>query len=242
LKGPALLVVEGLTVRIGATPVVSSVSLEVAAGEVVGVLGPSGAGKSTLLAALAGERALASGRALLKGEDLGATPLWQRARRGLGYLPQTPSVLWDLTVDENLRVFSSLATASGTLERARCELEAIGLEGRRRVRARDLSGGERRRLEIVRALSTAPDVLLCDEPFAALDPEGKAAVSSRLAALAEAGACVLISDHDVGAALACCRRAYLLLDGRIEVEAPSREFAADPKVVAHYTHGTRFSG
>lgn len=222
----------GISVDIGGAPVLREVTLDAAPGEVLGVFGPSGAGKSTLFRALAGEQPLRSGRVLLEGHDVTALPLWARARRGLGYLPQTPSVLWDLTVAENLAVFRSVAAAPGPLP---AELAAeVGLEGRLDVRAGSLSGGERRRLELARALSASPRALLCDEPFAAIDPLGAGRVAARLRALAAAGAAVIIADHHVAEALGLCHRAALLLEGEVVLVAEPAAFSANPLVRKHY--------
>ncbi len=234
----ALLVAAGIEVRLGGAPVLRGVSLSVGAGEVLGVFGPSGAGKSTLFRALAGEERLAAGRVLLAGADVTARPLWERARRGLGYVPQTPSVLLDLTVAENLAVFRQLAPRRvdpSSAARAAAELlDALGLAGRADVRAGALSGGERRRLELARALSVAPRVLLCDEPFAAIDPHGAERAGARIRALADAGAAVLLADHHVAEALRLCDRAALLLDGDIALVAAPDEFCRDPLVEQHY--------
>jgi lipopolysaccharide export system ATP-binding protein len=228
----AALAAAGITVRLGGVAVLREVSFEVAAGEVLGVFGPSGAGKSTLFRALAGEEPLAAGRVSLGGADVTELPLWKRARRGLGYVPQTPSVLWDLTVAENLAVFRGLASRPGP-EPAALAAE-LGLEARLDVRAGSLSGGERRRLELCRALSASPRALLCDEPFAAIEPLGAGRVAARLRALAAAGAAVIIADHHVAEALGLCHRAALLLEGEIALVAEPADFSANPLVRKHY--------
>jgi lipopolysaccharide export system ATP-binding protein len=235
----ALLVAEGISVHLGGAAVLRGASLAVAAGEILGVFGPSGAGKSTLFRALAGEERLTAGRVLLAGVDVTSRPLWQRARRGLGYVPQTPSVLLDLTVAENLAVFRRLAPRrEGALTAqpvATDELLAdLGLAGRAGVRAGALSGGERRRLELARALVAAPRVLLCDEPFAAIDPQGAERVGARLRALADGGGAVVLADHHVAAALRLCDRAALLLGGEIASVASPVEFCRDALVQKHY--------
>jgi lipopolysaccharide export system ATP-binding protein len=231
----ALLVAAGLCVRLGGADVLRDVSLTVAAGEVVGIFGPSGAGKSTLFRALAGEERLAAGRVVLAGVEVTALPLWERARRGLGYVPQTPSVLLDLTVTENLAVFRQLAPRRAPDGPLAAELLAdLGLAGRAHVRAGALSGGERRRLELCRALQAAPRVLLCDEPFAAIDPHGAERAGARIRALADGGGAVLIADHHVAEALRLCDRAALLLAGEVVLIAPPAEFCRDPRVRQHY--------
>jgi lipopolysaccharide export system ATP-binding protein len=225
----------GISVDLGGAPVLRAVTISAVAGEVLGIFGPSGAGKSTFFRALAGEQPLRAGRVLLDGHDVTSLPLWARARRGLGYLPQTPSVLWDLTVAENLAVFRKVAPrAPGPgLDPATLAAE-LGLEARLDVRAGSLSGGERRRLELARALSASPRVLLCDEPFAAIDPLGAARVAARLRAFAAAGAAVIIADHHVAEALGLCHRAALLIEGEIALVAEPAAFSADPLVRKHY--------
>lgn len=225
---------EDITVRLGGREVLRDVRIEVAAGEVLGVFGPSGAGKSTLFRALAGEEPLAAGRVRIAGDDVTRLPLWQRARRGLGYVPQTPSVLWDLTVAENVAVFRGLARGGALAEDAASLLASLGLDGRDGVRAGALSGGERRRLELARAMLAGPRVLLCDEPFAAIDPLGTARVAARLRSLAEGGAAVIVADHHVAEALDLCDRAVLLLHGEIVASVPAAEFRRHPLVQKHY--------
>lgn len=232
-----LLAAEGLSVRLGGASVLHEVRFEVSAGEVLGIFGPSGAGKSTLFRALAGDEPRASGRVLLAGEDVSRLPLWKRARRGLGYVPQTPSVLWDLTVAENLAVFHRLAPRSGPAvghEGGAALLAALGLAGRAHVRADALSGGERRRLELARALMAGPRVLLCDEPFAAIDPHGAEGAGALLREVAAGGGAVVLADHHVAEALRLCDRAALLLDGELVVVGAPHEFCRDPLVRKHY--------
>lgn len=229
-----LLVAEGISVRVGGNAVLRSVDLRAAAGEIVGVFGPSGAGKSTLFRALAGEQAVASGRVWIGQEDISMMPLWERARRGLGYLPQTPSVLWDLTVAENIDVFRRLSRPA----RARGERDIIadlGLSERRGVAAKALSGGERRRLELARALCASPRVLLCDEPFAAVDPSGASKIAAALARLAASGSSVIVADHRVAEALRLCHRAALLVDGAIALTATPDVFRRHELVQKHYS-------
>jgi lipopolysaccharide export system ATP-binding protein len=230
------LAAEGIGVRLGGVTVLREVSFAVAPGEVLGIFGPSGAGKSTLFRALAGEEPLTAGRVRLDGVDVTALPLWQRARRGLGYVPQTPSVLWDLTVAENLAAFRLLAPPPrGPVPDPGALLAELGLDGRASVLASALSGGERRRLELGRALSLAPRVLVCDEPFAAIDPLGAEQAGALLRRLARAGAAVILADHHVEAALGLCDRAALLLGGEVaEIAAPA-DFLGLQLVRQHYS-------
>jgi lipopolysaccharide export system ATP-binding protein len=222
-----------VVVSVGRTQVVRGVSLSLSPGEVVGVLGPSGAGKTTLFRALVGEVTVASGRIELDGVDVSSEPLWRRARRGIGYVPQTPSVLWDLTVEDNLATFEALCGAREPRGAAAWATD-VELEERLGVRAGELSGGERRRLELARALVAGPKVLVCDEPFAGIDPAGAERLGRLLQQRAQAGTAVLLADHHVAEALLVCHRALLLLDGRIEAQGPPEEFREHPLVVRRY--------
>lgn len=222
-----------VVVALAGTEVVRGVSLALAAGEVVGVLGPSGAGKTTLFRAIVGEIALVSGRVELDEQDISKEPLWKRVRRGMGYVPQTPSVLWDLTVEQNLDTFERLArvgTRLGPAEWAR----RVELAHRLGVRACELSGGERRRLELGRAVLGNPKVLVCDEPFAGIDPAGAERMGDLLRRLAEAGTAVVLADHHVAEALRVCDRAVLLVDGKIEASGAPEAFRSHPLVQSRY--------
>lgn len=232
----------------GGKAILRGVELDASAGEVVGVLGPSGAGKSTLFRVLVGELPPDEGRVLLgqpevppqegrlpeghTKSDVTRWPLWQRARAGVGYVPQGPSVLWDLTVRENLVAYRRIARLPPGDPHA--EAARVGLETRLDVRAGELSGGERRRLELSRAITRSPRVLVCDEPFAGVDPAGAAHLGSLLSELAKAGAAVLLADHHVAEALRVCTRAVLLLDGAIAASAPAASFPDDPLVRGRY--------
>lgn len=222
---------EALTVVRGPRAILRDATLEVAGGEILGVFGPSGAGKSTLFRALAGDEPC-EGRVLLGEHDVSRWPLHRRARAGLGYLPQTPSVLWDLTVDENLRVFAEVTGAA--IDALQGFARDVGLADRGAVRARELSGGERRRLELTRTFARAPQVVLCDEPFAAVDPRGSAIVAAKLRAFADAGGAVILADHHVATALAVCDRAVLLVEGEAHASRPADCFLTDPAVLRHY--------
>ena len=222
--------VSGVRVRLGGTEILRGLSFAVHAGEILGIFGPSGAGKSTLFHAISGETP-AEGGVSLAGRDVRRWPLWERARAGLGYLPQGPSVLFDLTVLDNLRAFAALARRP--LD-PHAWARRVGLESRLDVRASSLSGGERRRLELARALLARPAVLLCDEPFAGLNPAAIGAISALLRGVASEGVGVVITDHHLPEALSVAHRALLLLDGRFEVEAPSADFAAHPLVLDRY--------
>jgi len=220
-------------VTVGRTEVVRGVSLSFDAGQVVGVLGPSGAGKSTFFRALVGDVGVSSGTIAIDGIDVSAEPLWRRARRGIGYVPQTPSVLWDLTVEQNLSTFESLARPASR-RGSTAWAEQVELAGRMQVRAGALSGGERRRLELARALIPGPLVLVCDEPFAGIDPAGAERLGRLLRAQADAGTAVVLADHHVAEALLVCDRAVLLLDGKVEASGSPEAFREHPLVVGRY--------
>lgn len=247
----ARLLTEDVRVVQDGKTILRGISLGARPGEVVGVLGPSGAGKSTFFRAVVGELPVDRGRVLLEGTDVTGRPLWARARAGIGYVPQTPSVLWDLTVRDNLRVFRQVvdgtkrsvlasllagARASAGEREAATELaRRVDLEDRLDVRAGRLSGGERRRLELARALCLGPKVLVCDEPFAGVDPQQASRLGDLLAALArDDGVTVLLADHHVSEALRVCSRAVLLLDGVIAIEADPDTFREHPTVVGRY--------
>ncbi len=248
-EASARVATEDLRVVHGGKAILRGVSVHADAGEVLGVLGPSGAGKSTFFRAVVGELAVAGGKVLLEGREVTSQPLWARARAGVGYVPQTPSVLWDLTVRENLRVFLRVVGGVRTsplralfaggakdeddviVARAR----KVSLEDRLDVRAGVLSGGERRRLELARALVLEPKVLVCDEPFAGVDPQQASRIGDLLAQLAaEEGVTVLLADHHVAEALRVCTRAILLLDGEVATEAEPESFREHPTVVGRY--------
>lgn len=224
---------EGLHVVRGGKEILRGVDIQARAGEVLAVLGPSGAGKSTLFRTLVGELPVARGRVLLDGADVSDWPLWRRSRMGVGYVPQTPSVLWNLTVRGNLAAFhrivhgSSLADPLATAAR-------VELADRLDVPAGELSAGERRRLELARALVRPPKVLICDEPFAGVDPVGSARIAKLLADLAEAGVAIVLADHHVAEALSVATEAMLLLDGQVATSGDPASFQDHPIVRGRY--------
>ena len=222
--------------------VVDDVNLEIAQGEVVGLLGPNGAGKTTTFYILVGLARPDTGRVLLDGEEITDLPMYLRARSGISYLPQEPSVFRKLTVEENL--LAVLETLPLTAEQQRDRLEELlaqmGLETVRYNRAYTLSGGERRRLEIARSLVLQPAFVLLDEPFAGIDPVTVTDVQKIIARLSEAGIGVLVTDHNVREALRVTDRAYIIHDGRIFRAGTPGELSGDSEVLRVYL-GDHFS-
>ena len=235
MSASAVLTISSLRVVRGGKAIVRGVSLEACAGEVLGLLGPSGAGKSTLFRAVTGELPCEGGTVRLGEEDVTAWPLWRRARAGLGYVPQTPSVLWDLTVRGNLdayhRIVFGRAATSAEVDAAAAR---VNLTGRLDVAAGELSAGERRRLELARAITRTPKVLICDEPFAGVDPQGAAHLGELLRELAGKNVAVILADHHVAEALHICTRATLLLDGEIAASDEPEAFRDHPLVRGRY--------
>ena len=227
------LTVRGLAKRFGARTVVDDVSLAVRSGEVVGLLGPNGAGKSTSFHMLVGLLPADGGTVHLDGADLTNRPMHARARLGLGYLPQEPSVFRKLTVEQNLLAILELRRgldARRRGERARELMQAFGIEHLRRARGENLSGGERRRVEIARALAARPRFMLLDEPFAGVDPISISEIHDLIRQLSESGIGVLVTDHNVRETLGICDRGYIVSEGRIICEGPPDVIAADPTV------------
>lgn len=227
----AVLAARDVVVSHGRTVVLRGVSLEVEAGSVVAVLGPTGAGKTTLFRALVGERVADAGRVELNGSDVTSEPLWRRARRGLGYVPQGPSVLPDLTVQQNLETYLVLGRGTGGVA---AWAERVGLGHRLGLRAGQLSGGERRLLELARALIPGPRVIVCDEPFSGIDPIGARKVAMLLRGEATGGVAVLLADHHADLALEFSDRAVLLVDGALRREGTPGELRADAEVCERY--------
>jgi lipopolysaccharide export system ATP-binding protein len=197
--------------------VVQDVSLHVASGEVVGLLGPNGAGKTTCFYMIVGLAASDSGRIELDGEDLSGLPIHQRARRGLSYLPQEASIFRKLTVAENVRAILELQDidADKIANRLDALLEDLSISHLADAPAMSLSGGERRRCEIARALATRPRFILLDEPFAGVDPIAVLDIQRIIGFLKERGIGVLITDHNVRETLGICDRAYIINEGSV---------------------------
>ena len=203
--------------RYGSRTVVHDVSLDVHASEVVGLLGPNGAGKTTCFYMIVGLVAAAGGRIVLDGEDLSRLPIHQRARRGLSYLPQEASIFRKLTVAENVRSILELSEddPDAIANRLDALLEDLSIAHLADAPAVSLSGGERRRCEIARALATRPRFILLDEPFAGVDPIAVLDIQRIIGFLKERGIGVLITDHNVRETLGICDRAYIINDGRV---------------------------
>src|SRR5262252_2091396 len=212
--------------------VVDNVNLEISQGEVVGLLGPNGAGKTTTFYILVGLARPDSGRVLLDGDDITDLPMYLRARSGISYLPQEPSVFRQLTVEENL--LAVLETLPLTPEQQRDRLEELlaqmGLEGVRHNRAYTLSGGERRRLEIARSLVLEPAFILLDEPFSGIDPLTVVDIQRIIGDLSRSGIGVLLTDHNVRETLRVTDRAYIINNGKIFRAGPPGELSSDAEV------------
>ncbi len=212
--------------------VVDDVELEIGQGEVVGLLGPNGAGKTTTFYILVGLARPDSGRVLLNGEEITDLPMYLRARSGISYLPQEPSVFRQLTSEENL--LAVLETLPLTPEQQRDRLEELlaqmGLETVRTNKAYMLSGGERRRLEIARSLTLEPSFILLDEPFSGIDPLTVKDLQEIIRGLAQSGIGVLITDHNVRETLTVTDRAYILKSGKIFRKGRPQDLSNDPEV------------
>jgi lipopolysaccharide export system ATP-binding protein len=216
--------------------VVDNVSLDLAQGEIVGLLGPNGAGKTTSFYMITGLIRPDEGRIVLDNRDITALPMYQRARAGIGYLAQEPSIFRKLTVEENvLAILETLHLPSD--ERARrleSLLDELAIKHLRKQKAYQLSGGERRRLEITRALVTEPKFLLLDEPFAGVDPIAVNDIQTIVAGLRHRGIGVLITDHNVEQTLDIVDRAYIMFEGKVQVAGTVRELVFDDRVASLY--------
>jgi lipopolysaccharide export system ATP-binding protein len=230
-----------LTKSYGGRTVVRGVSLEVASGEVVGLLGPNGAGKTTIFYMTVGLTAPDSGRVLLDGTDVTGDPMYVRARKGIGYLPQEPSIFRGLTVEQNILAILETLPLDGKARRARLPelLAELGLTPLATAPAYTLSGGERRRVEITRALAVSPLFILLDEPFAGIDPIAVADIQKIIFHLKERGIGVLITDHNVRETLRITDRTYIVRDGVILRSGTPAGLAADEDVRRIYL-GTDF--
>jgi len=216
----------------GKRKVVSDVSLEVNQGEIVGLLGPNGAGKTTTFYMVVGFIRPNEGRVFLEGDDITELPMYKRAKRGIGYLPQEPSVFRKLSVENNIMAVLEMMPLNKQERAERLEslIDEFGLEKVRKSRGDTLSGGERRRTEIARALATDPKFILLDEPFAGIDPIAVEDIQYIVAKLKTKDIGILITDHNVQETLSITDRAYLMFEGSILKAGTAEELAADEMV------------
>lgn len=222
--------------------VVAGVSISLEAGEVVGLLGPNGAGKTTTFYMVLGLLKPDRGKVMLNGEDITELPVYKRARRGLGFLSQEPSIFRKLTVEQNLMAILEILDLTKSERQHRLEslLQELDLTHLAKSKAYTLSGGERRRTEITRSLVTAPHFMLLDEPFAGIDPIAVADIQTIIARLKEKGIGVLVTDHNVRETLQIVDRAYLIYEGQVLVSGTARELASDERAKEIYL-GKQFS-
>ena len=221
--------------------VVHKVSLYVKRGEVVGLLGPNGAGKTTIFKMMVGLVKPDQGRILLNQQDIAREPMYKRARRGLGYLPQESSIFKKLTVEDNLKaVLEGLPLDKLQRdERLKDIFQELNIEHLRGQKAETLSGGERRRLEIARAIVIEPQFILLDEPFVGIDPKAVGGIQDIIKGLKDKGFGVIITDHNVRETLAITDRSYIIFEGKVLLEGTSSELVSDEKAKEVYL-GERF--
>ncbi len=222
--------------------VVNGISIEVKMGEVVGLLGPNGAGKTTCFYIMVGLIRPESGEVIYNGKKLTSLPMYQRAREGIGYLPQEPSVFRKLTVEENIMAILEAKKVSKLemKKRARSLLKELNILHIKNTKAYSLSGGERRRVEITRALASSPSFILLDEPFAGIDPIAVTDIQEIISRLRDKGIGVLITDHNVKETLNITDRAYIINEGKIIAKGQPQTIANCEKVKQIYL-GEQFS-
>jgi lipopolysaccharide export system ATP-binding protein len=223
---------ENILKRYKRRTVVDHVSVQVAQGEIVGLLGPNGAGKTTTFYTIVGLVKPNEGRILLEDVEITDEPMYKRAQMGIGYLPQEPSVFRKLNVEDNVRAVLEMTRKTRQQQAEKLEelLTEFGLQHVRKSMGDVLSGGERRRTEIARALATEPKFILLDEPFAGVDPIAVEDIQSIVSKLKEKNIGVLITDHNVQETLSITDRAYLLFEGKILKQGTAEELAADEQV------------
>ncbi len=239
---PRLLVAHNLQKTYGRRRVVDDVTISVGQGEVVGLLGANGAGKTTTFYMMVGLERTEVGDIFLNGADITALPMYLRARLGLGYLPQEPSIFRKLTAEQNILAVLETRKISRAerFERLDVLLEEFGIEHVRKIRGDSLSGGERRRVEIARCLATKPQFILLDEPFAGIDPLAIDDIREIILYLKKQGIGILITDHNVRETLGITDRAYIMSDGRILRSGEPDVLVKDAEVRRLYL-GERFS-
>ncbi len=235
------LVAQALVKAFSGRRVVDGVSVELGRREIVGLLGPNGAGKTTTFHMITGFIQPERGRILLDGEDITRLPVYQRARRGLGYLSQEPSIFRKLSVLDNVKaILEMLGMEKGTVEaRAKELLSKLNVLHLARQKGSTLSGGERRRVELARALASSPSFLLLDEPFTGVDPIVRAEIQDIVRRLRNEGLGILITDHNVRETLEITDRAYIMYDARVLLSGTSYDLVNDPKARQVYL-GERF--
>jgi len=233
---------EGLVKSYRGRQVVNGVDLHIKAGEIVGLLGPNGAGKTTSFYMIVGLVRPNKGQIWFDGKDISQMPMYQRARLGIGYLSQGPSIFRRMTVEDNILAVLETLELSGAERRQRLQhlLDGLGLTRLAKQKAITLSGGERRRLEITRALVTNPSFLMLDEPFSGVDPIAVNDVQEIISRLKDMGLGILITDHSVHATLAIVDRAYIICEGKILCEGDRDYLINDPTARDVYL-GPRFS-
>jgi lipopolysaccharide export system ATP-binding protein len=241
VSGEQILRGEGLSKTYGKRSVLRNVSVEVKGGEIVGLLGPNGAGKTTTFAIIVGLIRPDQGTVICNGEEITNLPMYKRARRGVTYLPQEASVFRKLTVEENLLAILETLPLTATERRERLArlLRELRIGHLARNRADSLSGGERRRTEIARALVMEPSFMLLDEPFAGIDPLSVMDIQEIVLQLRGRGIGVLVTDHNVRETLTICDRAYILSDGEVFEEGTPQEITASARARQVYL-GERF--
>lgn len=222
--------------------VVDGVSISVEQGSVVGLLGPNGAGKTTTFYMIVGIEKPDAGTVMLDGKDISAMPMYERARAGIGYLPQEASIFSKMTVEDNIMAILETTDLNASEREAKMNalLDEFRLNHVRKSEGKALSGGERSRVEIARALATDPAFILLDEPFAGIDPIAVADIQGMIAHLAQRGIGVLITDHNVRETLSIVDKAYILAEGHILLHGDSETIANDP-VARKYYLGDNFS-
>jgi len=227
---------ENIEKKYGKRTVVKGVSINVNQGEIVGLLGPNGAGKTTSFYMIVGLIKPNAGKVLLEGEEITKLPMYKRAQKGIGYLPQESSVFRKLSIEDNIKSVLEMSSYSKIEQEERLEdvLNEFGLQKIRKSLGIQLSGGERRRTEIARALAINPKFILLDEPFAGVDPIAVEDIQRIVAKLKEKNIGILITDHNVHETLSITDRAYLLYEGRILESGTAEDLAANPEVRQKY--------
>ena len=230
------LTVQNLKKSYGGRPVVNDISFDIQPGEIVGLLGPNGAGKTTTFYSVVGIVKPDAGQVTLNGQAMSGLPIHERARAGIGYLPQETSVFRRLTVEENLNLVLEFQPIS---VKERCQridtlLQEFGVERLRKAQAISLSGGERRRVEIARAIATNPQYLLLDEPFTGIDPIAIQDIQKLIVQLKQRGLGILLTDHNPRATLSVVDRANIIQDGTLIFSGSNQEVAANPMVRSTY--------